>query len=146
MRSRIGFVANRIGVNLALNGTPIVVVWAQPLPGAPVDAGTGAQASVNCSGVMNVFGHVAPLTNQVRQFTEIQGGDLLLDVAPTPLVTVFPGQPVSGVVALDDLDTPRFQWGDQWYAAQRVGEGLISVWDARQNGVSLHRTLALRSL
>ena len=148
MRSRIALIAARIPVNLGQSGTDVQVVWTQ-VTGGVVDPGTGATVGgteVMLSGVMPAFGDVTSAASTVRQWQEIQAGDLILDAASDPVVTLYPGQAVTGTVRLDDLDSPRFLWHDQWYAAQKVGEDLRTVWDAQFANVKLYKRIWLRSL
>ena len=92
------------------------------------------------SGVIRALGFEEPARTVLRQFAEIQAGDLLLTVNAAGQVTRADGV----LVALDALDGPRFTWGGGTYVQKEVGEGLAAAWGALVAGRRLYRTLLLR--
>ncbi len=151
MKSRIPFIKNRIAVNLAGLGSvacDVTVCW-QLTGDGETDPGTGGNLTGTesfLSGTLRAFGHEEPQRNVVRQFAEIQAGDLILDLADAPEVALFPGQILSGTLALDELADHglRYVWNGRWYTSKDVSPDLQSAWDAYVGNVRLHRTLLLK--
>lgn len=152
MNSRLPFIKQRLALNLAgaqSVASDLLVCWTETT-GGTLDAGTGGVIGgdvVHLSGTTRAFGHESEPKSVLRRFTEIEAGDLILDLAPNPLVAVFPGQGLlSGTVALDALADKglRYVWNGRYYVAKEVSPELQMAWDAYVGNVQLHRTLVLR--
>ncbi len=147
MLSRVSFIQDRIALNLAESGTTVVVLWSHITGGAydPTTGGTIGGTRAPMSGTMPAFGLTEPPKSVVRQFAEIQMGDLILDCAVDPQVALFTGQMQSGTVPLADLKnkSPRFKFGDEIYAQKKIGNSLARSWDVIAGNVKLYQTLLL---
>ena len=145
--TNLPFIKYRLTLRLAgtvdiAGGSDVLVTWVDT-EGGTLDTVTGAVVGgvqTPASGVIRGLGIEEPARSVVRQFAEIQAGDLLLDVDAAGLVTC----PDGSTVALDELDAPRFQWAGSWYVQKEVGEGLAASWNAVVAGEKLYRTLLLR--
>ena len=82
----------------------------------------------------------------VQPAVEVEVGDLILDLAASPEVTLFEGQSVSGAKPLDDLADHglRFIWNGKVFSTQNISPDLQATWDAYVGNQQLHRTLLLR--
>lgn len=151
--TNLAFIKHRCQLRLAgtvnmAGGSDIIVQWMQTDGGTP-DPVTGAQAGAvqtPVSGVMRALGAEEPARTVLRQFAEIQAGDLILETDPSGLVTILPNQTQSGTVALDDLAGKgvRFEWGGRLYAQAEIGEELALAWSVIIANQKLYRTLLLR--
>lgn len=143
----LAFIKHRL--DLRLRGT-VNVTGANDVPvrwvdtaGGTLDVSTGAvvgAVQTPASGVIRALGCEEPARSVLRQFAEVQAGDLMLTVDAAGLVTQDDGS----TVALDDLDTPRFLWADHWYVPKEVGEALASSWNVVVANQRLYRRLLLR--
>ncbi len=138
------FVKHRLELALARNGTPVPVYWSE-LEGGTTDPLTGAVVGgveTPVSGVIRAFGAEEPPRAVLRQYQEIQAGDLILDVADNAYVTL----PDGSTVLLDDLSGKgvRLEWGGQLYVQKEIGEDLASAWNVIVQGQRIGRTLLLR--
>ena len=118
------------------------VTWVETAGGV-LDVASGAMVGgvqTPVSGVLRALGVEEPARSVLRQYAEIQAGDVLLEMDAAGLVTRDDG---TGV-ALDALETPRFLWAGQWYVQKEVGEGLAVAWNAVVADVRLYRTILLR--
>ena len=145
--TNLSFIEHRLAlrlrgtVNIA-GGTSVLVTWIDTA-GGTLDVASGALVGgvqTPASGVLPALGIEEPARSVVRQFAEIQAGDLLLEVDAAALVT----RPDGSTVALDTLDGPRFTWGDTVYAQKEAGTGLVTGWNALVANRKLYRTLLLR--
>lgn len=135
----------RLRLQLLENGTPITVVFPRTT-GGTVDGPTGARVGGSrqlLSGVLYGFVQEEPARSVVRQFAEIQQGDLIVDCDPDATIDLFPGQIQSGVQPLDDVEEPRFILSGRVYVQKNVGGKLGQSWDAHFGGVRFDRTLLL---
>lgn len=145
--TNLSFIKHRMALRLSgtvdiAGGTEVPVTWVDT-SGGTLDTVTGALVGgvqTPASGVIRALGVEEPARSVVRQFAEIQTGDVLLEVDAAGLVTKGDGS----TVALDDLDEPRFQWGGSWYVQKEVGAALAATWNAVVAGQKLYRTLLLR--
>ena len=127
-----------------------LVVYFNVITGGELDAVTGAMlggVETPVSGTMPAIGEEAQAISRLRQFQEIQAGDLIVDIPDPALVTLFDGQILSGVVPLPSLATQgvRFGWGGKLYVQKEVGEDLLAAWNTRVQGLKLSGTMLLRS-
>jgi hypothetical protein len=145
--TNLAFIKHRMALRLQgtmdiAGGSDVLVTWVETA-GGTIDTVTGAVVDgvqTPASGVMRALGIEEPARSVVRQFAEIQAGDLILEVDAAATLT----KPDGSTVALDDLDAPRFQWADNWYVQKEVGEALAASWNAVVAGQKLYRTLLLR--
>jgi len=145
-----GFAKKRI--ELALKGrgksSTIQVLWMENSGAA--DAVTGALVGgmeTPMSGTLTGLVHQVGSETKLRQFAELQTGDLMLDVDPAAEVAVFDGQVlVSGTVGLDALKDKgvRFLVDDQVFTQSEIGEGLAQAWNVIFADQRLIRTILLR--
>ena len=113
-----------------------------PITGAFPD---GSQSEV--SGTIRAFWHQTGASIRLRQFTEIQVGDVIMDLDPDAMVSVYDGQPLaSGVVSLDDIANQgvRFELNGQAYTQAEIGEELAQAWNVVVGGQPILRTMLLR--
>lgn len=137
---------------LALKGrgkkSTVQVLWTENT-GAPDDV-TGALTGgteTPLSGTLGGLVNQASAETKLRQFAEIQAGDMILDLDPAAEVTVFDGQIfVSGTVGLDSLSDKgvRFLIDDQVFTQAEIGEGLAQAWNVVFADQRLVRTILLR--
>jgi hypothetical protein len=82
MRSRIGFITMREGLNLKQSGTDILLKWKEWTGTTTQDPTTGSTlgTSVDKSEIIKGFPHYIKATTTVRQFAELEVGDCLLDL------------------------------------------------------------------
>jgi hypothetical protein len=145
MMSRLAFVKNRIAGTVAGRGSALMVEWRE-VSGVPDELGAFDGTTTVYSGVLNALAVEEGARTALRQYQEIQVGDLIVDVPADPQVTLYAGQDQSGVVALAALagKGPRFQWNGQWYSQKELGEELRDLWQLRVQNVNLMATLLLR--
>jgi hypothetical protein len=153
MATNLDFVEYRMRLRLRgtvnLTGaTDVIVNWTQ-VDGGTLDAVTGAMVGgvqTPVSGVIRALGMEEPARTVLRQYAEIQAGDVILEVNPHGMVEMLPNQPVSGVVSLDDVSGQgvRFEWGGRLYAQAEIGEDLAQAWSVIIENRKLYRTLLLR--
>ena len=151
MMSRIGFIKDRMRVNLRGLGSvasTVQVHWSE-ISGGAIDAGTGGNVGgveTFLSGALRAFGHEIPARSSLVKYTEIEMGDLILDMDGNPEVEMYPGQLLSGAQPLDSLKGKglRYIWNGRWYTSKEVGPDLQAAWDAFVADQQLHRTLLLK--
>jgi hypothetical protein len=153
MATNLDFVEYRMRLRLRgtvnLTGaTDVVVNWTQ-VEGGTADPITGALVGgvqTPVSGVIRALGAEEPARTVLRQYAEIQAGDVILEVNPHGLVELLPDQPLSGLVSLDDISDQgvRFEWGGRQYAQAEIGEALAQAWNVIIANRKLYRTLLLR--
>ena len=130
-------------------GTQLVVHWVNRT-GGTLDEITGyivGATETPLSGVVQALGVQETPKYVLRQFQEIQAGDLIVDLSADPIVEIFPGQQVqSGTVALVDLKSQgvRFEWLGRLYSQQDLGKDLAEAWSVVVGGTKMVDTLLLR--
>ncbi len=113
-------------------GTPVIVRWAI-IADAVLDPTTGAQlgALTVASQTIRAFVHfVAPITSGIRQFAEVEAGDVIVDFPPG--------------INLDGKKQLTFEIGGIVFVQKEAGEKLAAYWDTMFSGDKLCRTLLLR--
>jgi hypothetical protein len=119
---------------LAQNGSSIVLTWdAWPDDSvvSPVDGSRSGTPTPGTATLPAFVHHVqAAGHSSVRQFAEIEVGDIILDFAPN--------------VDLSGKDNLRFNIGGQWYVAKQVGDKLATTWDVQVQDQKLFRTVLVR--
>ncbi|MCC7375702.1 MAG: hypothetical protein IT581_13675 [Verrucomicrobiales bacterium] len=130
MRSNLGKILSRRGVNLAARGTSIILRWKEfdgqkdPVTGAKPDL------AFSNSEIVHGFVHaVAPGAHAVRLFNEVETGDIMVDINPT----VSLNRP--GLV---------FEIGGVKYVQKPLGDKLAAANDATVRGQATFQTLLLR--
>ncbi|HVM48387.1 MAG TPA: hypothetical protein VMU04_10185 [Candidatus Acidoferrum sp.] len=142
MSPDLDYIQYRLALALQEAGSDVTVRWIDTA-GGTLDVTTGAVVGgvqTPASGVLRALGVEELARSVVRQYAEIQAGDLLLEIDAAALITKDDGS----TVCLDDLDGPSFLWGGQWYQQKEVGEGLAAAWNAVVGNQRLYRTLLLR--
>jgi hypothetical protein len=123
-----------IAREIAQHGTPIVLTWDEwPADAAPSPV-DGSRAGTPTTGTqtVNAFVHYVPAAGQssVRQFAEIEVGDVILDFADD--------------VDLAGKENLRFNVMGQLYVQKQIGEKLALAWDVTVQGVKLFRPVLVR--
>jgi hypothetical protein len=138
----------RIRKALSRGGSTLIVHWVKTQGGDPdpITAAVVGAVETPLSGTLKAFRHQESAMAKLRQFQEIQAGDLLVDVLPEAAVTLYPGQLQSGTVALDALAEcgVRFESNGVFYTQAEVGERLAQAWNVIFQDVELVRTVLLR--
>lgn len=147
MRTRFGFCQVRAA--LALHGAgsganTIEVRWVE-VTGGTVDPGTGGRIGgtrTAKSGTLRALAFQEPPSTVVRNYAEVEAGDLILDTDAAGTVTL----PDATTTTLDAIAAlgPVFVYGGRSYSQKKVGAGLSAAWDVASNGQKLFRTLLLR--
>ena len=138
MDLHVGDMLNEIARELQQNGTPILLQWNVVPAGAVPDPVDGSVAGlVPQTKTLPAFVHQVQDAGRssVRQFNEVEVGDLILD---------FPGDaaivaPSGG--ALRDL---VFVVNGKPYVAKQIGDKLAQTWDVTVQGKQLFRTVLVR--
>lgn len=152
MRSNLGFIKKRI--ELAMRGSTeggastLTVTW-QYNQGGVLDQGTQAiegGTTVQLSGTVMGLVHSIEAKMGLRKFTELQIGDLIVDMESCPCVDLYPNQLLSGTMPLSGIrqSGPVFGLDGESYTQCEVGDDLLSFWDARFKGQKLASTIVLR--
>ena len=137
-----------IGQLIAAEGSTLVVRWvnqsggtADPITGAIVGGMTSPQ-----SGFILAIGTQEAPRYLAVQYQEIEVGDLIIDLTPDPIVTIYPGGVQSGTVPLFDLRELglRFEWKEKLYSQQELGDRLAEAWSTIIGNTRLVETLLLR--
>jgi hypothetical protein len=150
--TNLAFVKHRLQLHLngsgidALAGSDVLIYWMEAA-GGELDEITGAivgGSQTPLSGVLRAFAHEEPARSSLRQYLEIQEGDVILDVDPDGSITLLP--PSTGTTNLDAIAAKgvRFEWGGKLYVQARIGERLAQKWSVMVADQRLHRTLLLR--
>lgn len=157
MRSNLSFIKTRMAQTLsAVNpeggggrGTALTLFWTVT-EGGELNPSTGALVGGTptiYSGTMSAIAVQEIPRNVLRQYQEIQAGDLIVDCLPDPDVTVFAEQsPISGTIPLSVLANSgvQFMWNEDLYVQKQVGENLASIWALTIEGVELTSAILLR--
>ncbi len=137
MRSNLPFILHRIALGLAESGTNVTLTWLTWPPGTEFDVTTQRYVADEThqpaigSGTIMAFVHLPNFaSNAVRQFNEIETGDIILDVAAD--------------AAVDGKDGLTFTVGGLTYVAKPISDRLARSWDVIFRGAKLLRPLLLR--
>jgi hypothetical protein len=139
-------------IQLAILGagkSSTVTVWWRAVAGGVADSVTGALVGgmeTEVSGTMRGLTHQVAAQTQLRQFAEIQVGDMMLDIDPAAVVTIYSGQLLSGTVTLDDIARQGVRFGidGQQFTQKDIGENLAQAWNVLFADQELIRTILLR--
>lgn len=135
MRTNLPFILHRMALNLEENGTDILLSWQEFVTGPTTDPQTQSLIGVAQpkSEIVRGFVHfvAAASQTQVRQFTEVEVGDCIVDLPPD---TVLEGR--QGLTFTID--------GRVWQP-KNIGDKLAQSWDAVVQGERLYRTILLRT-
>ena len=148
MDLQVGDMLNEIARELHQNGTEILLQWNTLSSGTlpdPVDGTVPAAALVPQSKTLPAFVHQVQEAGRssVRQFNEVEVGDLILDFAgdaPLPEVGAEP-RPGGRRSEVRDL---VFVVNGKAYVAKQIGEKLAQSWDVTVQGKQLFRTVLVR--
>lgn len=120
-------------MNVAVRGTPVLLRWVV-YSGGTIDPGTGATvggvATPVTAGPFNGLIHVMEAKSVLRQFVEIEQGDMIVDFDPD--------------VPLDGHDNLRFVIDGQDYEQKELGGRLAQAWDVIIAGQRTLRTVLLK--
>lgn len=126
-------------------GSNVGVGWTE-YSGGTTDPGTGAAVggtATRRTGVLRALVYEEPARGVLRQFAEIQAGDVILDVLPDATV-----QPDDGTAAIPLTDLaalhPRFIWNGATYVPRDLGRALLSAIDATVGLTPISRSIVLR--
>lgn len=80
-----------------------------------------------------------------RTYAEIAVGDLIVTLSGCPLVTLFPGQSLSGTLPLSGVAPaePYFGWQGNRYKQKQVTQDLRTLWTEMAGGVVLCQNILL---
>ncbi len=124
-------------MNLAESGTDVTLAWLVWPAGTAVDATTQSKVADDThqptpgTATIKAFVHTPDFAKpQVRQFNEIEAGDLILDVAPDADV--------------DGKDALVFTVAGIEYVQKPISQRLARSWDVIFQGEKLMRGLLLR--
>jgi hypothetical protein len=126
-------VARVLGGAGPVKPTDVVLTWDEwPSDNTPdaVDGsrtGTPTPATVTLPGLVH---YVQPGTSQVRQFNEVEAGDVIVDFAAD--------------AAIDGRENLAFNILGQFYVAKQVSGKLAASWDVAAGNEKIFRTVLLR--
>ena len=129
----LGDIQNELARELAGNGTPVRLHWEVLAPGATVDPVDGSSDGwVAQMLTLPAFVHQVQPTgaSAIRQFNEIEVGDLILDFAADA--------PLDGKRGL------VFWVSGKAYVAKEVGSRLAASWDVTVGGKQLLRSVLVK--
>ena len=133
MNLNIGDVLAEIERELNENGTDVVLQWNELPPDAVPDPVDGSVAGLIPRTVtLTAFVHQvqATGTSRVRQFNEVETGDLILDF--------------NGEAAIDGLRNLVFVVNGRPYVAKDIGEKLAQTWDVTVGNQRLFRSVLVK--
>ena len=144
MDLQVGDMLNEIARELHQNGTPILLQWNAVPAGAVPDPVDGSVAGlVPQSKTLPAFVHQVQDagTSSVRQFNEVEVGDLILDFPGDAAIDPPSLAASSGAASARDL---VFVVNGKPYLAKQIGEKLAQTWDVTVQGKQLFRTVLVR--
>lgn len=132
MRSKIGFITKRVGINLNQSGTDIVLNWTQYTGTVTVDPTTQSKLGTSAPATQTVKGfvHYVQATSAVKQFVEVETGDAIVDLHQD--------------VVVDGLDDLVFVIDGEEWMQKKISDKLVKYWSAIMHGQKLFRTVLLR--
>ena len=146
MDLQVGDMLNEIARELHQNGTPILLQWNAVIQGAtpdPVDGSLPAAAQVAQAKTLPAFVHQVQDAGRssVRQFNEVEVGDLILDFPGDAAIDPPSLAASSGAASARDL---VFVVNGKPYVAKQIGEKLAQTWDVTVQGKQMFRTVLVR--
>ena len=138
MDLQVGDMLNEIARELHQNGTPILLQWNAVPAGTTPDPVDGTVAGlVPQTKTLPAFVHQVQDAGRssVRQFNEVEVGDLILD---------FPGDAAIDAPSGGALRDLVFVVSGKPYVAKQIGEKLAQTWDVTVQGKQLFRTVLVR--
>lgn len=130
MRTRAHFIQHRIRI---LANTDVKLTWTERAGTVTPDPVTGEPDIVGIKKTLTVkaFVHTVQIgTSQIRQFNEVQDGDMIVDFPDTVDLSNKPG--LSFEIT-----------GRQW-VAKEITDDLAETWDATVANVTLAKSVLLR--
>ena len=144
MDLQVGDMLNEIARELHQNGTPILLQWNAVPAGAVPDPVDGTVAGlVPQTKTLPAFVHQVQDagSSSVRQFNEVEVGDLILDFPGDAAIDPPSLAASSGAASARDL---VFVVNGKPYLAKQIGEKLAQTWDVTVQGKQLFRTVLVR--
>ena len=129
----IGDMLNEIQRELAENGTEIVLQWNAVPPGVTPDPVDGSVSGlIQQTMTLPAFVHQVQATgaSSVRQFNEVETGNIILDFAED--------------IAIDGLSDLVFLINGKAYVAKEIGERLAQSWDMTVGSQRLFRSVLVK--
>jgi hypothetical protein len=126
-------VARVLGGAGPVKPTDIVLTWDEWPSNSTPDAVDGSRTGIPTAGTVTLSGlvhYVQPGMSQVRQFNEVEVGDVIVDFAAD--------------AAIDGKENLAFNILGQCYVAKQVSEKLASSWDVAVGNEKIFRTVLLR--
>ena len=135
MDLNVGDIVAEIARELHQNGSPIVLQWNAVAAGVmpdPVDGTVPASALTPQTSTQHAFIHQIAMAgrSQVKQFNEVEEGDLILDFAAD--------------VPIDALCDLVFLVNGKPYVAKEISEKLAQSWDVTVQGQQMMRSVLVR--
>jgi hypothetical protein len=133
MDLNIGDMLNEIQRELAQNGTDIVLQWNAVPPGVTPDPVDGSVSGlIQQTMTLPAFVHQVQATgaSSVRQFNEVETGNIILDFAED--------------IAIDGLSDLVFLINGKAYVAKEIGERLAQSWDMTVGSQRLFRSVLVK--
>jgi len=142
MDLQVGDITAEIGRELAQNGSPIVLQWNAVAAGVtpdPVDGTVPASALTPQTATHHAFVHQIAMAgrSRVKQFNEVEEGDLILDFAPDVALPEVGGQ-------RSEVRDLVFVVNGKPYVAKEISEKLAQSWDVTVQGRQLMRSVLVR--
>jgi hypothetical protein len=135
---------------LGQNGTMITLRWNEVAAGAtpdPVDGTLPASALIPQTAVAYAFIHQIAMAGRsgVKQFNEVEEGDLILDFGPdVPLDPPSLAVSSGAASARDLVFLVPIPGGQKAYVAKDIPEKLAQSWDVTVQGRQLMRSVLVR--
>jgi len=133
MRSNLGFILNRVGMNLEESGSDVTLRW-QTVAGGTVDPVTGATVGGTRTAqtqTVKGFVHFVQIAQSgQRIFNEFEVGDCIVDLDPA--------------VTLEGRDGLFFEIDGQRWVPKQFSDKLGKSWDVVAKGQRLFRSALLR--
>ena len=151
MQGNLSLMKNRLAQTVAGRGSALIVTWTE-ISGGELNESTGALVGgvENAySGVMTAIAVEEVPRMVLRQYQEIQAGDLIVECAPDPVVTVYPGQAAytnSGTLRLATIagNGVQFLFNGRLYVQAKIGEDLAGLWNLTVQNVPVLGGMLLR--
>lgn len=129
------FMKHRLDVAHSSSGegraTPIVLKWLDYTDATRDETyhSLNSGTATLMSGVVNGVVHVVGATTSLRQWSEIQTGDAIIDFAPD--------------VDLSGKEGLRFEFGGKLWAQKNIPDQLVAAWDVIERGETFEQTIVV---
>jgi len=134
MQSNLPSIKRRVKLNLSKDGTSVILTWKSYVGGTldPVTQQHVGAVATDQTLTIKAFVHSAGSVSAVRQYAEIEVGDLIVDFAYD--------------APLDGKEALRFTIDGQQYEQKKVSQKLAKAWDVVQRNQRLYRTVLLEKV